>query len=73
MALLISAVLTAAYLLTIVIRGCFPGEEEAVGEKCEVSWKMLLPMGVYAALIVGLGIFSGPVIQMLEALAGMLM
>lgn len=69
-ALLISAVLTAAYLLTIVIRGCFYGEENQ--EKCEVSWKMLLPMGVYAILIVGLGIFSGSLIDLLRQVAAML-
>ena len=72
-ALLISAVLTAAYLLTLVIRGCFPGEENALEEKCEVTWKMLLPMGVYAALIVALGIFSGSMIQALSVLAAALM
>jgi len=72
-ALLISAVLTAAYLLAPIIRGCFPGEENALEEKCEVTWKMLLPMGVYAALIVGLGIFSGSMIQALSALAAALM
>jgi hypothetical protein len=30
---------------------------------------MLLPMGVYSALIVALGIFSGPLITYLENLA----
>ena len=73
-ALLISAVLTAAYLLTIVIRGCFPGEEgEGAVSRCEASWRMLLPMGVYAALVVALGVFSGPLIDFLHALAAGLM
>ena len=72
-ALLISAILTAAYLFTVVIRGCFPGEDAETGEKCEVGWKMLLPMGIYAALIVGLGIASGGLISYLETLAAALL
>ena len=71
--LLISAVLTAAYLLTVVIRGCFPGEEVQIGPKCEVGWRMLLPMLVYAVLIVGLGICSGGIIDYLQQLAQALM
>lgn len=72
-ALLISAVLTAAYLFTIVIRGCFPGEKFVAGPKCEVGWRMLVPMAVYSALIVMLGMISGPMIQYLTALAASLM
>ena len=72
-ALLISAILTAAYLFTIVIRGCFPGEEAEIGPRCEAGWRMLLPMFVYAALIVGLGLFSGGMIGYLTQLAHTLM
>ena len=67
--LLISAVLTAAYLFTVVIKGCFPGEDYKPEPNCEASWRMLLPMGVYALLIVVLGIFSGGIIQYLEQLS----
>ena len=68
-ALLISAVLTAAYLFTVVIKGCFPGENVKPEPNCEAGWKMLLPMGVYAALIVGLGMFSGPIIAYFQSVA----
>ena len=68
-ALLISAVLTAGYLFTVVIKGCFPGEEAETGPRCEAGWRMLAPMAVYAALIVGLGIFSGGIIDYLQTLA----
>ncbi|MBR4360368.1 MAG: proton-conducting membrane transporter [Clostridia bacterium] len=71
--LLISAVLTAAYLLTVVIKGCFPGESVTIGPRCEAGWRMLVPMGIYAALIVGMGICSGGIIQYLEQLARTLM
>ena len=71
--LLISAVLTAAYLFTVVIRGCFPGEEIKPEPRCEATLRMLAPMGVYAALIVLLGIFSGPMIAYFEAAASALL
>ncbi|NLD83234.1 MAG: proton-conducting membrane transporter [Clostridiales bacterium] len=72
-ALLLSAVLTAAYLFSIVISGCFPGEGEEIGPRCEAGWRMLLPMGVYSVLIVALGVFSSGVIGYLTALAQALM
>lgn len=68
-ALLVSAVLTAAYLFAIVIRGCFPGEGKQVTPRCEAGWRMLLPMAVYSVLIVALGIFSGGIIGYLTELA----
>ena len=68
-ALLISAILTAGYLFTVVIHGCFPGEDVKPEPSCEAGWRMLLPMGVYAALIVLLGMFSGSIITYLETLA----
>ncbi|MBQ6257122.1 MAG: proton-conducting membrane transporter [Clostridia bacterium] len=68
-ALLISAILTAGYLFTVVIHGCFPGEEVKPEPSCEAGWRMLLPMGVYAALIVLLGMFSGPMIQYFQSVA----
>ena len=68
-ALLISAILTAAYLFTVVIKGSFPGEDAPKGPNCEAGWRMLVPMGVYSALIVGLGMFSGGMIAYLETLA----
>ena len=70
--LLISAILTAAYLLTVVIRGCFYGGEDG-NAKCEVGWKMIIPMALYAALIVCLGVFSGGLIEFFRVIASGLM
>ena len=67
--LAVSAVLTAAYLFTVVIHGCFPGEDAPREPSCEAGIRMLTPMGVYAALIVLLGIFSGGLIEYLQNLA----
>ena len=71
--LLISAILTAAYLFTVVIKGCFPGEDVKPEPNCEAGIRMLAPMAVFAALIVLLGVFSGGIISYLEALAGTLL
>ena len=71
--LLISAILTAAYLLVVVIKGCFPGEDVPREPGCEAGVRMLLPMGVYAALIILLGVYSGGIIAYLESLAATLL
>ena len=57
--LLVSAILTAGYLFSIVIRGFFPGNsvkrEDLPG--AEPTWIMLAPMIVLACLCLGLGMF----------------
>lgn len=55
--LLLSALLTAGYLMPIVLRGFFPGKDAQVGEKCEASTSMLIPMLVLTVLSVALGMF----------------
>ena len=75
--LLISALLTAGYLLTVSIRGFFPGKKEhapsPVYEKCEAPWIMLVPMLLLTALSVILGIFPGALIRLFEGIAGLVM
>lgn len=71
--LLISALLTAFYLLPIMADGFFPGEDWAPEAKCELPWKMLLPMLVFAALTVVLGCFPGGLIKWFSALAAELL
>lgn len=61
--LVLSAMLTAGYLLPPVLRGFFPrkgekGAEKAV-EKCEADGGMLVPMLLLTAASLLLGIFSG--------------
>ena len=55
--LLLSALLTAGYLMPIVLHGFFPGKDAQVGEKCEASTSMLIPMLVLTVLSVALGMF----------------
>ena len=56
--LLLSALLTAGYLLPIVTRGFFPGQDY-IAERREVGRSMLVPMLVLAALTLVLGLFPG--------------
>ena len=72
--LLLSAVLTAGYLFSIVIRGFFPGDQAAAAdlEKAEPSALMWAPMMLLAALCLLLGMFPGPLTDFIGGLAGAL-
>lgn len=71
--LMVSALLTAFYLLPIVAKAFFPGKDYPVEEPCEVETKMLVPVIVFSALVILLGIVPGGLNQYFAALAGMLM
>lgn len=55
--LMVSALLTAFYLLPIVAAAFFPGRDFEAGEKCEVEKKMLVPPLVFTGLALVLGMF----------------
>ena len=59
--MLISALLTAGYLLTISIKAFLPGEDYNYAKLVnhEPTWRMLMPMIVMTALAVILGIWPG--------------
>lgn len=74
--LLVSALLTAGYLLPVMIHGFFPGQDfsgqeikERGLEGKEPSWLMLVPIGILAAAALLFGCFPGGLIQMLETVA----
>lgn len=69
--LLVSALLTAGYLLTIVIRGFIPGKDfnEEENPKLHVSPLMKVPMIILAALTVVIGIWPNPLINLFSELA----
>lgn len=71
MVLLISALLTAGYLLPITIKGFFPGEEAASLDisKKEPTPFMLVPLMVLAALALLLGILPNPLIRYVSEIA----
>lgn len=69
-ALLVSALLTAGYLLPISLKGFFPGEEALSDvEKSEPSPFMLAPLVILAALALLLGILPNPLIRYVSEIA----
>ncbi len=69
--LLVSAILTAGYLFSIVIRGFFPGNEISREElpKAEPTWIMLAPMAALAALCLLLGMFPNALTGFVSSIA----
>lgn len=64
--LLVSALLTAIYMLTIVVRAFFPAadfDDSALDGIKDPNWKMLVPLVVFAVMIVVFGLFSSPLIR----------
>lgn len=72
--LLLSAILTAGYLLTIVIRGFFPGADFDYGSltKAEPSWRMLIPLLTLATAALVMGMFPGAMIAFAQSIASMI-
>ena len=70
--LLISALLTAGYLVSITIRGFFPGEkfDYAGRKKLEPNYLMLIPMIVFAFAAVMLGVFPEGLFEICSTIAG---
>ena len=61
--LLASALLTAMYMLSIVVRAYFPKadfDDQAIADVKDPNVKMLLPLFVFVVCIVGFGLFSSP-------------
>lgn len=70
--LLISALLTAIYMMTIVVRAFFPGKDldnRAIKEFRDPNWKMMVPLTIFALWIIVLGLYSGPVVNFLKGVA----
>jgi multicomponent Na+:H+ antiporter subunit D len=78
-ALLISALLTAIYMASMIMRAYFPGKDNGqdsgasskggVRECKDPNWMMMLPLGIFAFVIVILGLFSGPLVSFLRTVA----
>ena len=68
--LLVSALLTAAYLLPITISGFFPGKDfKAPARNDEGGIKMLLPIVLLAAMSLVMGIAAGPIVDFCGSIA----
>lgn len=67
--LLVSALLTAIYMLTTVRRAWFPGKDADLSSLSglrEANLKMTIPMALLAVAILLTGIFSQPILQAIE-------
>lgn len=72
-ALMISALLTAIYMLTIVVRAFFPQkdfDQASLGNMERPGWRMLVPLAVFVAIIFYFGLHAGPFMDVLEEIAG---
>lgn len=70
--LLLSALLTAIYMLTIVVRAFFPDkgfDSKTLDKVRDPGWKMLAPLGIFAAAIVYFGLSSGPIVSFFAKVA----
>ena len=71
-ALIISAVLTAIYLFTVAMPMYFRPLNEGVSfsqENRDPSWMMKLPLFILTLLVIGVGLFSQPLITFLRQIA----
>lgn len=71
-ALMVSALLTAVYMLTIVVRAYFPGREfdyHTLEGISDPGWKMLLPLGLFVIAIAAFGLHPEPVLGVLRRIA----
>lgn len=69
--LLISALLTAGYLLSITADGFFPGKNfvEPTPEPGEGHWSMVIPCGIFAVVALLLGVFASPLFEFVTKLS----
>ncbi|RKD22277.1 hypothetical protein BET04_06360 [Caminicella sporogenes] len=65
--LLLSALLTAGYLLPIVITAFFPGEEKNIVKK-EPDLSMLIPIVLLTIIVVFLGLFPNVVLHFIQSI-----
>jgi len=67
--LLYSALMTAVYILTIVVRAWFPVKDSSVTNlTASVGWRMKLPLVFFTVIIVLFGLYAQPLISFLEKL-----
>lgn len=73
-ALLISALLTAIYMMSFVVRGFFvPTDfDHSVNEGIkDPNWKMMVPLFIFVILMFVFGVHSKPLMDVLAAVAGL--
>lgn len=71
--LLVSALLTAGYLLPVALRGFYPGEQSVVTKKREASYTMLIPIAIFTLATILIGIFPNELILFMQSIAAAVM
>lgn len=71
-ALLLSALLTAIYMLSIVVRAFFPNKDfdyNTLRNVEDPNWYMLIPLAVFAAVIIYFGLYPRTIMQLITDVA----
>ncbi len=71
-ALLISAILTAIYMLTIVMRAFFPRQDfdyETIADVEDPNWMMLVPLSLFCVGMLVIGLHPQPLLTLFETIA----
>lgn len=71
-ALLLSALLTAIYMLSIVVRAFFPNKDfdyNTLKNVEDPNWYMLIPLAVFAAVIIYFGLYPRTIMQLITDVA----
>ena len=72
--LMVSALLTAGYLMSIVVNGFFPGKDfdYASLQKKEPNYLMTVPLVLLCIAVVGFGMMPAPLMQAIRSISGMI-
>jgi len=72
--LMVSALLTAGYLMSIVLNAFFPGKDFAYAslQKKEPNYLMTVPLVLLSIAVVGFGILPAPLMDMISSISGMI-
>ena len=72
--LMVSALLTAGYLMSIVVNGFFPGKDfdYASLQKKEPNYLMTVPLVLLSIAVVGFGMMPAPLMQAIRSISGMI-
>ena len=74
-ALLVSALFTAMYMLTISVRAFFPGknfDDSKVKNLTDPNWMMILPLIFFVTVVIIFGIYSGPFVEAIRQVASVM-
>lgn len=75
MALLISALLTAVYMMSICVRALFPGRKfdyETIETVRDPGWMMRVPLLIFVVVLFIFGLHSGPLVDVFEEIVAVM-